>query len=53
MFIAPGAIEIYFCAKPTDMRFGFNGLYGVVKSFMGGDPCPVRFLSSEIAVAIG
>ena len=38
MFIAPGAIQIYFCTKPTDMRFGFNGLYGVVKSFMSGDP---------------
>jgi transposase len=38
MFFSSDAIKIYFCAKPTDMRMGFNGLYGVAKSFMGHDP---------------
>jgi len=38
MFFSSDAIKIYFCARPTDMRMGFNGLYGVTKSFMGLEP---------------
>lgn len=38
MFFASEAIKIYFCSRPTDMRMSFNGLYGVVKSFMANDP---------------
>jgi len=38
MFFSSDAIKIYFCARPTDMRMSFNGLYGVAKSFMGQDP---------------
>jgi transposase len=38
MFFISDAIKIYFCSRPTDMRMSFNGLYGVVKSFMDNDP---------------
>ncbi len=38
MFFISEAIKIYFCSRPTDMRMSFDGLYGVVKSFMDGDP---------------
>lgn len=38
MLTIPGAIKIYMCAQSTDMRKSFDGLYGMVKSFMGNDP---------------
>lgn len=38
MFFLPDAIKIFFCSRPTDMRMSFNGLFGVVKSFMEKDP---------------
>jgi transposase len=38
MLLATGNLKIYFCSRPTDMRLGFNGLSGQVRSFMGGDP---------------
>jgi transposase len=45
MFFASDAIKIYFCTRPTDMRMTFNGLYGVVKSFMNGNPmCGALFV---------
>ncbi|MCI0556831.1 MAG: IS66 family insertion sequence element accessory protein TnpB [Anaerolineae bacterium] len=42
MFFISDAIKIYFCTRPTDMRMSFNGLYGVIKSFMDNDPMSGR-----------
>lgn len=38
MFFLPESVKIFFCTKPTDMRCSFDGLYGIVKSFMENDP---------------
>jgi transposase len=33
----PSQVRIFFCLQPTDMRMSFNGLSGMVRSFMDGD----------------
>jgi transposase len=33
-----GAVRIFVCTKPTDMRKGFDGLFGMVHEFLGQDP---------------
>jgi transposase len=34
----PAAVRVFLCAKPTDMRKGFDGLFGMVHEFLGQDP---------------
>jgi transposase len=34
----PAAVHVFLCAKPTDMRKGFDGLQGMVREFLGQDP---------------
>jgi transposase len=34
----PGAVRIFLCARPTDMRKSFDGLQGMVREFLGQDP---------------
>jgi len=38
MLVPFGNLKIYFCSKPTDMRMGFCGLSGQVRSFMSANP---------------
>ena len=38
MFLSPGAFNIYFCSRATDMRKGFGGLSGDVRTVMSADP---------------
>jgi transposase len=33
-----GAIRIFVCTKPADMRKSFDGLSGMVQEFLGQDP---------------
>jgi len=33
-----GAVRIFVCTKPADMRKGFDGLSGMVREFIGQDP---------------
>lgn len=33
-----GAVRIFVCTKPADMRKGFDGLSGMVQEFLGQDP---------------
>jgi transposase len=33
-----GAVRIFVCTKPADMRKGFDGLSGMVRQFLGQDP---------------
>ena len=35
------AVRVFLCTKPTDMRKGFDGLFGMVQEFLGQDP-PLR-----------
>jgi hypothetical protein len=32
------AVRIFLCTRPTDMRNGFDGLFGLVREFLGQDP---------------
>jgi transposase len=32
------AVRVFLCTKPTDMRKGFDGLFGMVQEFLGQDP---------------
>jgi transposase len=34
----PAAVRIFVCTKPTDMRKGFDGLFGMVHEFLDQDP---------------
>jgi transposase len=34
----PAAVRVFLCTKPTDMRKGFDGLFGMVHEFLGQDP---------------
>jgi transposase len=34
----PAAVRVFVCTKPTDMRKGFDGLWGMVHEFLGQDP---------------
>ena len=34
----PAAVRVFLCTKPTDMRKGFDGLFGMVQEFLGQDP---------------
>ena len=43
MLIAPNAVKIFLCVKPTDMRCSFSALSGLVRSQMGGDPLSGHF----------
>lgn len=38
MLLVTNNVKIYFFSKPTDMRMSFEGLSGLVRSFMGSDP---------------
>jgi transposase len=33
-----GAVRIFVCTKPADMRKGFDGLSGMAREFVGQDP---------------
>ena len=33
-----GAVRIFVCTKPADMRKSFDGLSGMVREFLGQDP---------------
>jgi transposase len=33
-----GAVRIFVCTKPADMRKSFDGLSGMVQEFLGQDP---------------
>ena len=33
-----GAVRIFICTKPADMRKGFDGLSGMVREFLDQDP---------------
>jgi transposase len=32
------AVRVFLCTKPTDMRKGVDGLFGMVPEFLGQDP---------------
>jgi transposase len=32
------AVRVFLCTKPTDMRKSFDGLFGMVREFLGQDP---------------
>jgi transposase len=32
------SVRVFLCTKPTDMRKGFDGLFGMVREFLGQDP---------------
>ncbi len=34
----PAAVRVFLCTKSTDMRKGFDGLWGMVHEFLGQDP---------------
>jgi transposase len=34
----PASVRVFLCTKPTDMRKGFDGLFGMVCEFLGQDP---------------
>ena len=34
----PASVRVFLCTKPTDMRKGFDGLFGMVREFLGQDP---------------
>jgi transposase len=34
----PAAVRVFLCATPTDLRKGFDGLFGMVQEFLGQDP---------------
>jgi transposase len=38
MFGAGPATKVYVAMEATDMRKGFEGLYGLVRDVLGGDP---------------
>ncbi len=38
MLSVPSTVSIFLYTKPTDMRKGFNGLSGIVRSELGADP---------------
>jgi transposase len=38
MLTIPSTVAIYLYAKPADMRKGFDGLSGIVRSEFGADP---------------
>src|SRR5580692_1316660 len=38
MIMLPSAVRIFLCTRPTDMRKSFDGLFGMVREFLGQDP---------------
>lgn len=38
MLSFPGALKVYLCLEPTDMRKSFNGLSGKVESHLKANP---------------
>jgi transposase len=38
MLSLPPAVRIYLCREPTDMRWGFDGLAGLVEQTLKQDP---------------
>jgi len=34
----PAAVRVFVCSRPTDMRKSFDGLFGMVREFVGQDP---------------
>jgi hypothetical protein len=32
------AVRVFLCTEPTDMRKSFDGLFGIVREFLGQDP---------------
>jgi transposase len=34
----PAAVRVFLCTRSTDMRKGFDGLFGMVQEFLGQDP---------------
>ncbi|MFH1416747.1 MAG: IS66 family insertion sequence element accessory protein TnpB [Planctomycetota bacterium] len=38
MLNVPATVPIFLCTQPTDMRKGFDGLSGIVRSAFGADP---------------
>jgi transposase len=32
------AVRVFLCTQPTDMRKSFDGLFGMVREFLGQDP---------------
>ena len=42
MFGLGPATKIYVAVEPVDMRKGFEGLYGLVRDYLGADPLSVH-----------
>jgi transposase len=38
MLTLPPSTRVFVATKPTDMRRSFDGLMGIVRDFLGGDP---------------
>jgi transposase len=38
MIMLPSTVRIFLCTRPTDMRKSFDGLFGMVREFLGQDP---------------
>ena len=38
MLSLPLPVRVYLCLEPTDMRRGFDGLFALVRDFLGEDP---------------
>jgi transposase len=34
----PASVRVFLCSRPTDMRKSFDGLFGMVREFLGQDP---------------
>jgi transposase len=38
MLSVPPSMQIWLCTRPADMRRSFDGLAGLVREWLGGDP---------------
>ena len=52
MFGLGPATRIYLAVGPTDMRKGFEGLYGLVRDQLGLDPCTARSPTRKVGPSI-
>jgi transposase len=43
MLSLPPSVRIFVCTEPADMRRSFDGLAGLVREFLGGDPLSGHF----------
>lgn len=48
------AVRVFLCTQPTDMRKSFDGLFGMVREFLGQDPLSGHLLKlPSLAPSLG